>query len=113
MGIKLANGVAVPAITYDMIHLTNLTITQQVFTDDAQAPVYMVDVYYKHYGVVDGVRYYNPNEDVQHINIRDFIVVAQADAAQGDTTLLQALSSIEQAVAAIIADQTGASVSLV
>lgn len=112
MGIQIANAVSMPAVTYDKIHMTRLEIVQPVFTDDAQQPVYQVVIYYRHYGVTDGVRYYM-NEDVQRASIEDFMSVALSKANAGDTTLLSALQSIETAIATIIAEQSGLQVSVV
>lgn len=112
MGIKLNNADSMPAVTYDKIHLSRLEITQPTQTADAEAPKYSVIINYRHYGVVDGVRYYKL-EDVQRVAIEDFLQLAMTDYAAGDPTLLQALGSIELAVAGIISDQTGAQTSVV
>lgn len=112
MGIQIANPVAMPAVTYDRIHMTRLEIVQPTFEDDALTPKYEVAIYYRHYGVTNGIRYYAA-EEVQRVALNDFLATAMADAAQGDTTLITALQSIEVAVAAIIADQSGEATSIV
>lgn len=112
MGIQISNADSMPAVTYDKIHMTKLEISQPIFADDSSQPQYSVAINFRHFGVVDGIRYYK-NEDVQRVTLADFLSAATADAAQGDMTLLSALQSIEVAVAAIIADQTGAQTSVV
>lgn len=112
MGIQIANAETMPAVTYDKIHVTKLEIIQPTFADDSVQPVYQVIIHYRHYGVTNGIRYYM-NEEIQKVAIDDFLSSALQDAAIGDTTLLSALQSIEVAVAAIIADQTGAVTSIV
>ncbi len=106
MGIQISNADTMPAVTYDKIHMTKLEIVQPTFSDDAQTPNYMVAIYYRHYGIANGIRYYK-NEELQSVSIQDFITMAMTDAAQGNSTLINALASIEQAVAGIITDQTG------
>jgi hypothetical protein len=106
MGIQVTQADSMPAVTYDKIHLTKLEIIQPIFEDDTKTPLYQVIISYRHYGVVNGVRYYK-NEELQRVSIDDFITLAATDAAQGDMTLVNALGSIEVAVAGIISDQTG------
>lgn len=107
MAIQItANPKSHPAVVYDRVHMTSLSIKQPVFDDDAQTPHYEVEVYYRLYGVVDQTRYYK-HEEVQRVFIDDFIALATEDAMAGDPTLVNALSSIEEAVAAILADQVG------
>lgn len=106
MGIQVTNPDSMPAVTYDKIHMTQMQITQPIFDSDTQQPIYQVLINYRHYGVANGIRYYK-NEEVQRVSLSDFIQTAMADAQQGDMTLINALQSIEVAVAAIISDQTG------
>lgn len=105
MGIEIANAESVPAITYNKVHMTKLEIVQPVSNDDNSVPSIQLQLHYRHYGVVDGVRYFK-NEDVQRVTIDDFVALATADAVAGDMTLINALKGIESAVAGIIADQT-------
>lgn len=112
MGIQIDNAVSVPAITYNKIYMTKLEIIQPVIEDDVQAPKYQVVISYRHYGVgADSKRYFY-SEDLQRIAVDDFYALAMADAGSGDMTMINALQSIEAAVAAIIGDQTGANVSV-
>jgi len=105
MGIQVSNPASYPAVSYNKVHMTHLAIDQPIFEDDTQTPNYKVVIWYRVYGVVDNVRYYK-DEDVQKIELQDFITVAMTKAGQGDTSLIDALTSIESAVAAIIGDQT-------
>lgn len=105
MGIKIVSNPPVqPAVVYDYVHVTQLSITQPVFENDADDPVYEVLISYLKYGIIDGVRHYRPGNP-ERVSMPDFIAAAAADAAQGDMTLYNALASIEQAVAAILKDQ--------
>lgn len=106
MGIQIANPVTMPAVTYDKIHMTKLDVTQPILDNDEMTPRYQVVISYRHYGVVNGARLYK-NEDVQRISLDDFLTKAQTKAQAGDTSLMNALTSIETAIASIIADQTG------
>jgi hypothetical protein len=107
MGIQIAVAESQPAVTYNQIHMTKLEIVQPIFSDNAAVPLYQVIINFRHYGVTDGIRYYQ-TEEVQRVAIDDFVSAAMTAAAGGDMTLLNALQSIELAVAGIIADQTGA-----
>jgi hypothetical protein len=111
MGIQIANPPVQIAVVYDHIHLARLEIDQAVFEDDALPPVYKVRVAYRKYGIVDGVRHYQPAEHV--IGVSDFLQLAMQKVGSGDTSLVSALQAIEQAVAAIIADNTGNATSVV
>lgn len=112
MGIQISSANSVPAVTYDKIHVTKLEIVQPIFNVDGAHPIYQVLISYRHYGVVEGIRYYM-SEEVQRIAIDDFITMAATDAANGNMTLVDALNSIEAAIAAIIGDQTGVSTTIV
>lgn len=90
MGIQIANADSMPAVTYNKIHMTKLEISQPQFTDDGQVPKYQVNIYYRHYGVTDGVRYYK-NEELKAVGIEDFLALAMTKAQAGDTDLLAAL----------------------
>lgn len=113
MGIQIATAVSKPAITYNKIHLTKLEVSQPTFEDDTSLPNYEVVIHYRHYGVdTNNVRHYM-NEDLQRVSVTDFLGKAMQEAQAGDSTLLSALQGIEAAVAAILADQTGNSTSIV
>ena len=107
MGIVRSTPDAQPAVIFDHIHMTRLEIVQPVFTLDAQAPVYGVQVWYVEYGIdAAGVRHYKPGNPIQ-VGLSDFLSAAMAKAATGDMALVTALGAIQSAVAAIITDQTG------
>lgn len=112
MGIQVSVADSQPAVTYNQIHMTKLEIIQPIFSDNAAMPLYQVIINFRHYGVTDGVRYYR-TEEVQRVAIDDFVTAAMIKAGGGDMTLLNALQSIEVAVAGIIADQTGAQTTIV
>lgn len=112
MGIQVNNPDSMPAIVYDKIHMTKLEITQPAFENDSLQPKYEVLISYRHYGVTNGIRYYK-NEDVNRVAIDDFLVLAMQKVQSGDTDLINALQSIEIAVAAIISDQTNTSATVV
>lgn len=106
--ISVSNPVSMPAVSYDKVHMSNLSIEQPTFDDDAQEPVYALRINYLMYGVVAGVRYYDVSEGVKTISIPNYLSLATTKAGQGDMDLVNALSSIELAVANIIKDMTGA-----
>jgi hypothetical protein len=112
MGIQITNAEVFPAIEYNKVHLVRLEISQPVFTNDSLQPVYVVNVAYKVYGVLNGTRYYK-DEPVREITIPNFIDAAMADAANGDMSLANSLVAIEGAVASIIADNLQTQVSVV
>lgn len=112
MGIQISSAETKPAITYNKVHMTKLEVMQPTQTDDLATPKYQVIISYRHYGIVDNVRYYK-DEDVHRVAIDDFIALATADAMQGNMILANSLSSIEAAVAAIISDQTGVQATVV
>lgn len=104
MGVQINSGTsATPAVTYDRVHLINLSINQPVFEVDASVPLYSVELHYRTYGVVDGIRYYK-DEPIAVVRVEDFVTLAMTKTTTGDMTLINALGSIEQAVAAILSD---------
>lgn len=106
MGIKITNAERAPAIEYNLVHLNALRIIQETYTDDSLYPKYRVEVEYRLYGVLQGVRFYEVGE-VKRVIIPDFIPVAQAEAMAGDPTLYFALRGIESAVATILSQEAG------
>ena len=105
MGIKILSPVVLPSVSYENIHMTKLEIDQPIFADDTSAPVYKVCIHYRHYGVVNSVRYYK-EEDVNRVSLPDFLIKAMEKAATGNMVMLNALQSIEVAIAAIIQEET-------
>jgi hypothetical protein len=108
MGIVRATPDAQVAVTFDHIHMTRMEINQPVFSLDTQAPVYGVQVWYVEYGIepITNIRHYKPGNPNQ-VGLNDFLATAMAKAATGNMALVNALTAIQSAVAAIITDQTG------
>jgi hypothetical protein len=106
MGIQLATAVSQPEVVFDKVHVTTLTVEQPLNTDDSKPPYYKVLIEYRLYGVdADGQRHY---QSLTHeADVKDFFAVAMLQAQNGDPRLIQALATIEVAIAAIIAEQTG------
>ncbi|NQZ53197.1 MAG: hypothetical protein HRT93_02975 [Piscirickettsiaceae bacterium] len=107
MSITVSGATVAPAVTYDKVHLASLQIEQPVFADDAQSAMYLLRVSYRMYGVVNGVRYYDEAAGLESVSIPDYLGTAMVKAGNGDMDLINALGSIELAVANIIEDQTG------
>lgn len=112
MGIQIQNAAIKPAIVYDRIHLTHLEINQPTFEADANQAVYTLKLTYRHYGIVDGIRYYQ-SEDVNTISVDDYLTLAMTKAAAGDMTMISAMQSIEAIVASLIASETGGVASVI
>jgi hypothetical protein len=107
MGVKINSGAPVaPQVAYDRVHMTGMYVKQPVFFDDNVPALYSIEVHYRLYGVVDGTRYYK-DEPISIVEITDFLTLAQTKAGEGDMTMANALTSIEEAVAAILKDQKG------
>jgi len=112
MGIRLQGAPSQPAVVYDRVHLTELSIEQPLFTNDRLPPVYKVVVGYRLYGVTDdGTRHYLSKGG--EVAIEDFLRAAQDKAMAGNPAMLLALQAIETAVATIITDQTGSGTEIV
>lgn len=62
MGIQIENAIVKPSVVYNRIHMTKLEIVQPTQANDAATPKYEVIIFYRHYGVVEGVRYYKDEE---------------------------------------------------
>jgi hypothetical protein len=105
MGIRIGNPEIVPELAYDHVHVLNLTIEQPTFTDDSKPPKYTVTILYRLYGIRDGVRYYEVGA-TRRIKIDDFYQLAVEKAMVGNFVLAQAMETLEQAVSAIIGEQT-------
>lgn len=106
MGIQIQGAAVKPSIVYDKIHLTRLEIVQPTFANDSLQPIYNLSVSYRHYGNVDGIRYYQ-DEDLLSIEVKDYIALAMTKAGTGDMSLITALQAIETVVASLIAAETG------
>lgn len=107
MAIQVSNPKQIPAVTYDKIHLMGLTINQPTMEDATLQPMYDVRISYMFYGVVGSVNYYDTKSGLKHISISDYLGEAIAQSELGDMDMLNALQSIESAVASIITDKDG------
>lgn len=104
MGIQVKTAESQPAVVFDKVHVVELKVEQPQLVDDSRPPYYVVSILYRMYGVDDtGKRHYQGN--TYEVEIKDFYGVAVNQYEQGDPRLLQALGTIETAIAAIITQQ--------
>lgn len=113
MSIVIANPPVQPALSYDHVHLCKLEIEQPVSTDNLSPPIYNVVINYRLYGIDTGnVRHYQAG-DCTRVGIDDFYTLAATKAAAGDLSLANAMSAIQSAIAAIVANQLGTTATVV
>lgn len=104
MGIQVKTAESQPAVVFDKVHVSELKIEQPQFLDDSRSPYYTVSIEYRMYGIDEtGKRHYQGN--AYEVEIKDFFGVAMSQLQQGDPRLIQALQTIEHAIAAIISQQ--------
>lgn len=96
MPIRIGDYEAQPAVIFDRVHLVRLVVEQPV---PAREPtLYSVEIEYRLYGyAADGSLHYRPEAHV--VTIPDYLAKAATDPA-----LLAALPAIEQAIAALVAE---------
>lgn len=112
MAIQIDQALTQPQVTFDRVHLTNMVISQPIFEDNLLVPKYTIEVSFRIYGLDGDTRIYDKG-DVRTVVIEDFVPLAMAQAAIGDTRLVGALQGIESGVAAILTTQLGMTAVLV
>lgn len=112
MAIQLSSGNTRPAIEYNRVFVTALDLAQAHETSDTTPPKFALNLYYRMYGVHDGVRFFEEGEP-KVLRVADYVADAVKLAEKGDMSLIQALGAIEGALAAIIAYRTSIPASVV
>jgi hypothetical protein len=100
VGIEIADAIQQPEVAYNRVFLRRLLIDQTEVAEDAPPPHYTVFIEYRLYGVRDGTRVYH--HEIREIELSDFLLEAIRQAGAGNTTLVNALPTIEAAIAALI-----------
>lgn len=104
MAIKISNPQTEPELVYENFFMDEIRITQTPKEDHAGISDFTLVVIYRLYAVdSQGKRHYRPV--IKHISIDDYLTLAMQKAQAGDPDLLNAMQSIETALAKIIEDQ--------
>lgn len=104
MAITFTQAEETPALRYDRIFMSRLTLDQAPVQVDATPPKYALMIEIRRYAVdADGNRHYATKSDV--IPIADYYAEAMKKAATGDMDLANAAAAIEAALAVILEDQ--------
>ena len=103
MGVQVENGLTLPALEYDRVHLESLKIYQPLLDNDNAQALYSLKITYRLYTVdpETKTRYYD-NTNICRVDIPDVLAAAGIKAQQGDMSLFMALGAIEQALAQIL-----------
>jgi hypothetical protein len=105
VAIEIQNAKVMPELVYNRVFMQRLNIQQKSVSDDGASPGYELQIEYRTYAVDgEGVRHYSPKVNV--ILLSDYFSVAMERATKGDTELVEAMQSIEKALALIIQDQS-------
>ena len=105
MGIVVDNAPKIPEIVFNRIHVLTLTIDQAVFTDDTKYPKYIVYILYKLYGVLNGVRHYEPGS-TRRLRVDDFYQLAMERYMSGQPEFAISMQALENAISTLISEQT-------
>lgn len=112
MAIKLANPDVQPAVAHEFVFMDELSIRQLNSYDDNAPPTYVVRIDWRKYGVINtGERVFCP--DNHEFVTKNYLNLAMLKAQEGDMRLLQALQSIQDAVALIVSMDTGKTTTVV
>lgn len=100
MSVSVTKFEAKPALNFNQVHMLSLTINlpeQQEFRPSMKLVYKMLAV------DENGVKHFDTN--VKVIDIDDYVAVATQEAMKGDTRLVDAMNSIEMALAAVLSSQ--------
>lgn len=104
MSIELDGGFSQEALEYKHVHMCNLSIVQPLSENVNEQAVYRVRITYQLFARDSaGNNHYEQKQ--RTIYMDDYLTKAIAKATAGDPDLLNALTSIEVALANIIADE--------
>lgn len=112
MGIKLSESSSRSAVVFDKVHVSEIKIEQPMFEDDTRPPYYKVSIEYRLYGV-DSQKVRQYEGKAYEVEVKDFYAVAVNQMVNGDPRLIQALATIEHAIASIIAGEMGVSTEVI
>lgn len=108
MAIETSDGILLPGVMQNRLHMCKLTIDQSRVANSGDQPKYVVRVGYVKYGQdAQGDRYYDEISGMQGLMDLDYLALAMQDAAVGNTTLLDALAAVQAAVARLYEIKTG------
>jgi hypothetical protein len=99
--IKITKFQETPAIQYDHLHMTECSI-RRATTQDARTEIKAVFVPYGYDG--NGQKVFSKTGEITFVE-KDFLTLAEYEGSQGDITYLQAMGTMELAIAKILRDQ--------
>ena len=105
MAITIPDSTPEESLNYNRIFVDNIEI-RQLRTAEFNVPLIKVVIRYRKLAITnEGKAVYHHSNKM--ITLDDYMKQASEEAAQGNTSLLNAFLSIEQAIGSVIKDDTG------